>query len=217
MRKNQRAELYCIIYIPTGQKYIGITWGKNFSFKKRFKKHLNGKGSCAIKRLLESGAKKEDFTISLIEEGLLSDLLNKEAELAELYPKGLNHNKGNAFMLTDEMKRKAQAKRDLKMPETIKKIALKSNETKLKQSIEMKKYLSKFSEEEMKDRLEKSLRNCDHKKRGEAISKGKKGKKTNQMEITECRYKNMINDEFNEWCVGRKKWVIIRAINLRNK
>lgn len=122
INRNQKAELYEIIYIPTGQKYIGITYGENHSYLKRFEKHMKGRGGVHIKNLLNNGANKKDFKINLLETGLLKDLYDKEAELSILYPEGLNGNKGHAIVITDM--NEVLKKRKIKMKETSIKISM---------------------------------------------------------------------------------------------
>jgi hypothetical protein len=65
----------------------------------------------------------------------------------------------------------------------------------------MKKTLKNLTKKEMADRMNNSVRNLtDEQKiqRGNAISKGKKGKTTNQNKIMKVRYKNMSDIEFYE-------------------
>lgn len=92
-----------------------------------------------------------------------------------------------------------------------------SRETKEKQSISLKTYLNNLTEEENKSRLEKSLGKTDHIKRGQNISKSKKGKKTNQQEIMGKKYAAMNDEEFNEFISSKSNYVIKRMINLREK
>jgi signal recognition particle GTPase len=279
---KNKAQLYEIEYKPTGQKYIGITWGKNHSYLKRFKKHLNKRGSVYIKRLIENGAKKEDFFVRLICEDCLEVIRKKEIELSCLYPEGLNGNKGCVILLTEDVIKKATKSRMVNWDKTKKKIRdtlkgvsyderfgiEKSKEIKRKisqanigkkvteetreklrqanigkkvteetreklrqakigkkctehhkrkTSNSMKKYINSLTEENKKIRLDRSLRTCDNIERGKNISKGKKGKKTNQQEIMMNKYKSMSDEEFRKWCIGRKQFVITRAKNLRDK
>lgn len=210
----QKAQVYKITYLIDGRYYIGTTWGKKMSYIRRFNSHMSGNGSIYIKHLLEQGAKKDDFKVELIKECCLSNALSLEAELSVLYPQGLNGNKGSAivtFDLDDMYNRRNQTLKNL--PDDIKK---QINE---KRSTSMKKFLKGLSDQEMKDRMKKSARNLTNEQkiqRGINISKGKKGKKTNQKEITISKYKMMSDDDFysmiSEWDDRYKN----RAINMRN-
>jgi hypothetical protein len=281
---NKKAQLYCITHKQTGKKYIGISYGKNTSYLRRFEEHMNCKGSVYIRKLLKNGSTRDDFYVDLLEEGNLMYIRDREVLLSRynLYPNGLNGNVGKYIVQTPDVLKKAQDKRNTKMLETKKKISKSLNEwyrkhppkngdikefktecaycgikltvkmreglfynrkhycsdkclmlyrnmmvstsnknrtisqdTKDKCSKNIKKYINSLTDNEKKSRLEKSLWSCDHKKRGESISKGKRGKKTNQIKIMKQKYKNMSNREFDKWCEGRLEWVIQRAERLR--
>lgn len=80
-----------------------------------------------------------------------------------------------------------------------------------------KERLSKLSDAEQKERVKNSMGTCDHKKRGEAISKGKKGKKTNQIEIMGKKFAKMTDEEFSSHIKNMSKMVKSRFTNARNK
>jgi hypothetical protein len=82
-----------------------------------------------------------------------------------------------------------------------------------------KKRIKSLSENEKKIRLEKSLRSdkIDHVKRGVNISKGKKNKKTNQLEIMGKRFARMTNSEFDSYLQTKSFYVHTRYTNLRKK
>ena len=63
------------------------------------------------------------------------------------------------------------------------------------------KYIDGLSEQEKCERLEKSLhnKNIDHKKRGENISKSKRGISTNQQQITGTRLAQTSEDNFQSY------------------
>jgi len=234
---DKLAQVYKITYLPDNRYYIGITWGKRHSYLRRIKKHMNGKGSCYIRDLLLNGATENDFTFEVIYECELLDARELEKELSILYPKGLNGNKGNAIIQTEEGKRIAQEKRNLKREQTNKKTSktLKDNNkinrskniikhNKVidfdKRSVSLKNYLHALTKEELNERMKKSAHSLTKEQqieRGKKISKSKKGKVTNQRKITKARYKSMSNKEFEEWCVGRKQFIICRATNIRNE
>jgi hypothetical protein len=87
-----------------------------------------------------------------------------------------------------------------------------------KQSVRLKEYCASLTEEEMCGRLDNSLRNCDHKKRGDAISKGKRGKSNNQQENMGRKYASWSDEEFNELLTRyTHQHVIDRTIRLRDK
>lgn len=81
----------------------------------------------------------------------------------------------------------------------------------------MKKALAKLSTEELKLRMEKSVRTCDNVKRGLKISQGKKGKQTNQQYIMGKRYASMSQYEFDLYLESKNPKMHNRMINLRNK
>jgi hypothetical protein len=87
----------------------------------------------------------------------------------------------------------------------------------MKTSNTLKKTISNLSEEEKENRLQKSLRACDHEKRGKKISEGKKGKKTNQQKIMGEKYSKMSDEEFEKFLLSKKENVRKRMTNLRNK
>lgn len=95
---------------------------------------------------------------------------------------------------------------------------IKSNEEiRKKQSESVKKYLSNLTKEELADRQKNSFGSCDHKKRGSSISKGKKGKKTNQQEIMGKRYASMTDSDFNDFIKDKNLAMKTRMTNLRAK
>jgi len=63
--------------------------------------------------------------------------------------------------------------------------------------------ISQLSAEDKKNRLKKSLhnQNVNHIERGRKISEAKKGKKTNQREISGKRYANMSEEEFISYLI----------------
>ena len=61
----------------------------------------------------------------------------------------------------------------------------------------LKMTLNSMSDEDKKNRMT-GLRNTDHKKRGESISKSKKGVKTNQKLLEELKYGIMSDQEFKD-------------------
>jgi hypothetical protein len=90
-------------------------------------------------------------------------------------------------------------------------------ETHVKQSKGLKRYLATLTPEELTARQKHSFGSCDHKKRGEAISKGKKGKKTKQLEIMGNRFADMTDEEFTNYLSTKSKYVWTRYTNLRKK
>lgn len=93
-----------------------------------------------------------------------------------------------------------------------------NDETKSKKiSDGMKSYVEKLTEEELKNRLSKSLWKADQKLRGESISRSKKGKKTNQQEIMGVKYAKLNDHEFFEYIKNRPERIQKRMTNLRNK
>lgn len=73
---------------------------------------MNGKGGVYIKKLIEDGALKEDFTIELLGIYSLEECLSRETELAKtsLFPKGLNGNAGKCVKFTEETRQKMSNK-----------------------------------------------------------------------------------------------------------
>lgn len=92
-----------------------------------------------------------------------------------------------------------------------------SEETREKQSESVKKYLSTLTKEELSKRQKNSFGSCDHKERGAAISKAKKGKKTNQQEIMGKRYASMTDSEFDDFIKDKNLAMKTRMTNLRAK
>lgn len=82
-----------------------------------------------------------------------------------------------------------------------------------------KKRISNLTEEQKRQRLEKTLHGSkiDHKKRGLNISLGKKDKKTKQTEIMGMRFAQMTDDEFIKYLNTVSKRVHTRFIKLRDK
>jgi len=81
------------------------------------------------------------------------------------------------------------------------------------------KRISSLTEEEKKDRLQKSLHSerVDHIMRGRKISLSKKGKKTNQQNIMGERFANMTEDEFLIYLNTVSPRVWTRYTKLRNR
>lgn len=86
-----------------------------------------------------------------------------------------------------------------------------------KQSASLKKFLSSLTAEELSARAKHSFGNCDQKKRGEAISKAKKGKKTKQNEIMGNRFADMSDEEFSKYLSSKSHYVWKKYTNLRLK
>jgi len=86
-----------------------------------------------------------------------------------------------------------------------------------KQRKGIKLYLSKLTPEENKKRADISFHSCDHVKRGESISRSKKGKKTNQKNIEIIKYGQMSEEEFNSYIKDRKLYVQQKMKNRRKK
>lgn len=86
-----------------------------------------------------------------------------------------------------------------------------------KRSESLKHYVSSLSENSQIVRMEMSVWNCDHIKRGKSISEGKKGKKTNQQEIMGVKYSNMSDVEFEKYISGRTNNIKSRMVNLRER
>lgn len=85
--------------------------------------------------------------------------------------------------------------------------------TKMKETL--KATLNNMSDEEKQNRIKNSLMK-DIKKRGEQISKGKKGISTKQKYLDEIKYGTMVEEEFNDYIKDRTNVVITRMINRRN-
>lgn len=85
-----------------------------------------------------------------------------------------------------------------------------------KRSQSLKTTLSKLTELEMCDRMNKSMHSADDVERGKRISRGKSGKKTNQQEITGMKYAAMTDDEFNKYISDRSLIAKNRMVKLRN-
>lgn len=90
-------------------------------------------------------------------------------------------------------------------------------EVNIKRSQTHKKRLQNMTEEELLEHIKRSLHTCNHKKRGESISKGKKGKKTNQQEIMGKRYAKMTQEEFDLFILSKSEMHRTRIKNLREK
>jgi hypothetical protein len=81
----------------------------------------------------------------------------------------------------------------------------------------LKNTLSALTKENMSDRMKNSLGKANQVERGKNISKGKKGKKTNQQEIMGIRYAEMSDEDFIEYIKTKSPRVHKRIITLRNK
>lgn len=90
-----------------------------------------------------------------------------------------------------------------------------NDDERLKQSNNLKNYISTLSKEEKSVRSKNSFGNCDQIARALAISESKRGKKTNQQELEILKYGQMSAKEFNNFLIGRSKTVITRSINKR--
>lgn len=173
------AKLYKITHVPSGKYYIGITFGAKMSVERRFKEHMAGKGGIRIKMLLDEGFTERDFTVEEIDYGPLEHLYSREAELSVMWPEGLNQNKGNAIIQTEEGTRTAVSKRAARMSETRIKISMTlsglDRETtieNLRKKDEKRAFLDSMTEEERKnyDRLK-------NKEKGEKRAKAAKERK----------------------------------------
>ncbi len=91
-----------------------------------------------------------------------------------------------------------------------------SEEVNKKRKESINTYINSLTKDQIEERLNKSARNCDHKKRGESISKAKKGKTTNQQEIMGKRYAKMTDSEFSEFLKTKSERVHKGMIKLRN-
>ena len=92
-----------------------------------------------------------------------------------------------------------------------------TEETKQRMSEAHKKRLALLTPEENAARVLNSWGSADQKKRAEAISRGKKGKPTNQNRIMGERYAKMTDEEFDAFLLTRKPRAKTRLVNLRNK
>lgn len=92
-----------------------------------------------------------------------------------------------------------------------------TSQVKGKLSTIAKERIEKLSDNEKKERLKKSLHNSnvDHIMRGKKISLSKKGKKTNQNEITGKRLASMSDKAFEEYIKSKSHYVWNRFKNLR--
>jgi hypothetical protein len=84
---------------------------------------MKGLGGIYIKRLLDNGVRPEEFKIELLKEGILQELYPLEAQFSKLWPEGLNGNKGNAIIQSEEGKLRAVEKRLNRCKETRTKIS----------------------------------------------------------------------------------------------
>jgi len=92
-------------------------------------------------------------------------------------------------------------------------------ETREKQSLVAKTRIENLTTEQRKERIQKSFLSCNHEERGKNISKGKKGKSTNQQEIMGKKYAAMSDEEFKVfvYCKQRPDNITKRMIKLRDK
>lgn len=79
----------------------------------------------------------------------------------------------------------------------------------------VKDNLSNLTKSEMTYRMKNSFGNCDHEKRGLAISKGKKGKPTNQKYLSCIKYGIMSDSEFKKYIEDRKPGIKERMRKFR--
>lgn len=86
-----------------------------------------------------------------------------------------------------------------------------------KQSNTISSYIETLTKEELKFRMKNSFGRADPVERGKAISKSKKGKKTNQAEIEIEKYGKMSDLEFSKHVENRAKNVQSRMRNRRQK
>lgn len=117
--------------------------------------------------------------------------------------------------LTNYYKNETNEQKELRLTRMNDTLFNSSSNEKRKKSIQQ--YVSALTEEELNERMNKSLRNCDHVKRGNSISNAKKGKTTNQQEIMGKRYASMTNDEFELFLNEKSTRTHNRMIKLRNK
>lgn len=92
-----------------------------------------------------------------------------------------------------------------------------TEESNVKRSNSLKQFLSNLTAEELTERQKNSFGSCDHKKRGEAISRGKKGKKTNQWTIMGNRFADMSIEEFEQYLQTKSHYVWKKYRKLREK
>lgn len=92
---------------------------------------------------------------------------------------------------------------------------VKDIEKELKHSITVKENLANLTKEEMTARMKNSFGSCDHVLRGNAISKAKKGKVTNQQELEIVKYGSMTDIEFEEFLLTKSYRVHTRMRNKR--
>lgn len=59
-------DLYEVIHIPSGKKYIGITYKTGKTYLDRFSEHMIHKGSLQISNMIHSGSDISEFTTNLI-------------------------------------------------------------------------------------------------------------------------------------------------------
>ena len=90
-------------------------------------------------------------------------------------------------------------------------------ERKKLQSQKIKKHLDSMTDEEMEIRIKNSLGSANHIERGKSISKGKLGKKTNQVQIEIEKYGKMSEQEFEQHIKGRNVRMVTRMTNRRKK
>jgi len=131
-------------------------------------------------------------------------------------------NKNNIFPYTELEYKEIDGKFLLKRKRKPNPKRIEKKESNEKRSNSVKKYLNNLTNEEFNDRMNNSfLKYVDdpewQKKRGEAISKAKRGKSTNQNEIMGKRYASMSDNEFEEYLKTKKPRGRNRLISLRRK
>lgn len=84
-------------------------------------------------------------------------------------------------------------------------------------SVALNEYITSLSVDQLASRMKLSFGSCDHVERGNAISSGKKGKKTNQQQIMGNRYAAMSDQEFEKYIGGRTLATQTRMKNLRKR
>ncbi len=92
-----------------------------------------------------------------------------------------------------------------------------SEESRKKMSDSAKKNLAKMSPEELSARMKKSAGSADHVMRGKKISDGKRGKKTNQVQLEIEKYGKMTEEEFQNYIKDRTPRMKTRMTNRRKK
>ena len=94
-----------------------------------------------------------------------------------------------------------------------------SDKTRKKQSNAASLRLRNMTEAERVSRMRNSAFLCDHKERGNKISEGKKGKKTNQQEIMGKKYASMSDEDFKIFLYEKKRPsnIINRTVALRER